>query len=316
MTLQHIISFRTIYFIIISSFLFFGCKKFEFEEIRLKHNENSLVVYSLLCPGKNVIVNIRQVLNINDSINYNFNNKNIDEVSGALVILSNYNRSHQDTLKELIPSIYGLDSNALKIQKGEKYFLEVFYKKQFLSASCTIPINEFVPEISEVKFVPESTKGNVKQDSHIIINISTKTLLNREYVFLKDYRIDYDLFGKKLQSLSLVNYYDVAFDITRNFQVIVPAFGIGVYKRNFKYTLATTTKEVYSFFKSIYENDQQRVNFEQNPIFAFNSIYPHVSNIKGGYGIFGGYVESIPIEMEVTKDSTGYLFGINYNTWR
>lgn len=283
----------------------YGCSVSSIENISLNHKEHQLFVVSLISPRKNVIVNVRKVLNVQEEENYNVN-ENLDSISGAIVLISEQGDLNPDTLKEISPSIYALDSGKYQIEYGKIYKLQVQYQNQIVYASTIVPTNTDIPVISTLLYVPEKRTSNSHSEAKVLIRVKAEG--TGEYHFLKTVISEFDKSGQMQNKYTLYNYYQKLQESTGNYELSIPVNNSSFYRKQIEITLASTTPEVFNFFKRINEIDEQKVKYDRNPIFAFNAILPQITNIMGGYGVFGAYSESEVIKVNMYKDGEKITF--------
>ena len=301
--------FKIYQVLLISSLAFcsYSCKKESFEDFTLKNNENNLVVFSLISPNKDVIVNIRKVMSINKEENYNLG-QNYDDIKGAIVILKCINNGLSDTLREYAPSVYFLENTKLKVEKGLTYRLDIFYKAIHLTSECTVPQKSFQGKVTDINFNPSQKVGLNSFDENITINYFLKKEGTSKNVFLIESRKSFNDSNMQIDSLKREIYFDPYFVLNNSYLIIIPTKGFNFKKKEVNYILATTTKEVSDYFEQIYNQDRQRALFEKTPIFAFNSVFPQLTNIKGGNGIFGAYIVSSASTVAIIKNENKYYF--------
>jgi hypothetical protein len=261
-------------------------------EIPSLQNDAKLVVYSTITPNKDITVFVGRTISssITDSTIA------IDSVYLFDADVFLYNKNWDDSIQLQLTndtiSYYSCLQTDVELKKGETYTLSVsVVGYPSVSASTTIPENATVwdedwdtstvtDEIDGAYFKANVYTGTWKIPSENQYQFVSTNLFFDSSFLIYDYQVDYDtkdsiaIFESESFSCSWSNY--------------------SIY-----FSLVTADETFYKYIENyiFYNEITEDIHYNNNGIYMdlFRGIMPEYTNIDGGYGIFGSYLEDVSI---------------------
>jgi hypothetical protein len=278
--------------ILILLLLFASCTSevdFEKDFIR-KNDELKLIVFSILCPEREIVVNLRKMkyLNTKNNSNLTLNELNLfDTLSGASVIIQDLTTKKSVSLIEQIPSIYTTNQKNLNLKAGNSYHLIIKYNNIVLESTCSIP--EKKSKIIKTEFT------SMQYENRPGI---TRIPQTRAHIFLNNInnQVTHIFYNKDLKNGILRDSGRFNLKVKQAnpyFEFIYEEFFTG--KTVYAMDLESSLFNYLEYEKNV---SLQLASLSNKPLYAFNGVYEYPNTIKGGYGLFAGAVISDSIKLE------------------
>lgn len=289
------VTFKSIILLVVG-FTFTKCTQLGVEPVKIKDNESKLVIFSLISPGKDTFVNIRKTIPITDEFNFNVN-QNIDTVNNANVWLKNLTINDSTQLSQVAPSIYFVKHEDFPIIHSNKYEISIRYKNTITKGVCEVP--SILPIIGDISISLEPEKSIIQNGVSVLTEPLIKvkitplnSIIDFSQLALFERRVDFNSEGEIEREL-IFEYLDKNNSSPNgSFMVTIPYKRDPFIKKILEFSLIYLDKIPLDFYRTERLINEQRINFERFPLFAFNSIYPSPTNITNGYGYFQAYTSS------------------------
>jgi len=279
----HYVSFFFLLFVLLQS-----CMERTEIDFPSLEEDAKLVVYGAITPGKDVNIFVARTLPIDIE-----NTKDLEVVYLFDAEVWLYNISRNDSIRLQLSndtvSNYGCSTEGFEITKGESYQLYVNVDGYpSVSAGTTVPeVAAVWEEVWELSTVSVLLDGDYYDD--YIFTGSWKILPDDQYQFVTNHFI----FEWGMSREDYNFNYDITDSIARFESETFPSWKSSEHLTYF--TLVTADKNLYTYAENFtfYNEVHEEVYDSEDGIYIdlFRGIMPEYTNIEGGYGIFGSYLE-------------------------
>lgn len=310
------------FFLYLILLMLVGCVREEvLDELNREYFRPQLVIHGLITPGDSIFITVGRAVSLGDTIQSS-------KVTDAVVTIANEtDKSVQIPLvKETYnAAIYGLSQRLFPIKEGEMYTLSVSHANlNSIRATCSVPPD--ATPINEVKRlgITKAPDDNSRRYSVLVQWHDTSEHLRRVY-FVDDYQMVNPENNRVLSQGT--NYtesytfhhteevedlfsYEHDFLLDGTFYTHIDTVGDTVF-----YGSETIAVDIHHRIKTyLITPDQHMALYQQSwEIFAGNrealgsdsfielyrGIIPEYTNIEGGLGVFGAYLRSEPVYLNL-----------------
>lgn len=267
-------------------FLFGSCYKQQIVEARFSFPEiqTKIVVNCILTPSDSVFASVHKLLNVyaqsGSYPNYS------DGIRNATVVLTDLTTQQKTTLPFLAKNgLYGTSQTKMKITEGHRYQLTVAAPTfQTVTATCKIP--EKAAFFEGFTYSEPYTTGSLGRRR---VEGRWQGIVSNDSLYYGINLVSQSQFKDEITSFSSTYF---SKDITKSANTY---FYQGTTTNNLFpkiYTLLTTEKNLYNYYVSAERINDITRSGTGDFFGAYQGIIPEYTNIKNGYGVFGGCVGS------------------------
>lgn len=269
-----------IFYPFVFCFLAVSCAREEYIDIGGDTN-SKLVVYSAIAPGDSIFVSVERTIPINEWVA-----RTDAMVMNATVTMSDEN-GNSVTLTNVSANkpIYGSAQTALKILRGQTYYLTVATPNgQQASGNCTVPTHNAIWETLENKGIVDAEALGMDGFGFELIEGTWYELEERSY----GYVVSVDLYKKGSPQTFNCNP-NWSIKQLDDVYIFRDDFFNGYYD-SLDFILCTTDPNLNRFNQMLVPYINSRDLQKNDFINSFKGVYPEFTNINGGLGFFGAYL--------------------------